>query len=250
MAGRLLWCVVVAATLVAGGARPALAFDADPTERAIHEAADRVYQQELRDLARTDALDNDADAFELAYHVYARVREAALAWFPGSSAWNWEMHLSSRLDSAWSAPGCKLMVGNTLVHQLAQDDAALAFVIGHELAHCLLQHSRVLMDAAVDQDLRLARLQTQDLLWMIDGDIRQVLRLAPVSRQLEEEADRLGMMLAADAGYDPAKMAAYFRIAGEASGMLAGTHAANSRRIASLDTLLPVAQQLFDLSRR
>jgi predicted Zn-dependent protease len=77
-----------------------------------------------------------------------------------------------------------------------------------------------------------------------------VLRLAPVSRQLEEEADRLGMMLAADAGYDPAKMAAYFRIAGEASGMLAGTHAANARRIASLDTLLPVARQLFDLSRR
>ncbi len=78
---------------------------------------------------------------------------------------------------------------------------------------------------------------------MIDGDIRQVLRLAPVSRQLEEEADRLGMMMAADAGYDPAKMAAYFRIAGESSGVLAGTHAANARRIASLETLLPVARQ-------
>ena len=250
MAGRGLCCLILAAAMAAGNVPTASAAEADPTERAIHEAAERVYQQELLELARADALDNDPDAYDLAYHVYARVRDAALQWFPGSATWNWEMHVSGRLDSAWSAPGCKVMIGSALVHQLMHDEAALAFVVGHELAHCLMQHSRVLMDAAIDDDLRLARLQTRDLLWMIDGDIRQVLRLAPVSRRLEEEADRLGMLLAADAGFDPARMAAYFRMTGDASGMLAGTHATNARRIASLEEMLPVAKQLYDLTRQ
>jgi predicted Zn-dependent protease len=178
------------------------------------------------------------------------VQEAALGWFPGAVSWEWEMHVSSRVDSAWSAPGCKLMVGSPLVRQLAHNDAALAFVLGHELAHCLMQHSRVLMDAAVDHEPRLARLAARDLLWTIDGDIRQVLRLAPVSRMLEDEADRLGMMLAADAGYDPRRMAEYFAIAGESGGPLALTHAGNARRVASMNELLPVARALYELRSR
>jgi Zn-dependent protease with chaperone function len=250
MAGRALWCVVAAAMMAAGAVRPASAQAGDATERSIHQAAYRVYERELLELARTDALDNDPQAYELAHRVYERVREAALGWFPGAADWEWEMHVSGRLESAWSAPGCKLMIGSALVRQLAAEEAALAFVVGHEMAHCLMQHSRALIDAAVDHEPRLARLQTQDLLWMIDGDIRQVLRLAPVSRMLEDEADRLGMMLAADAGYDPRRMAEYFRIAGDATGPLAGTHAGNARRIALLRQQLPVARSLYEVRTR
>lgn len=222
----------------------------DPTERAIRDAAYRVYEAELGELARSDSLDNDPEAYGLVQSVYGRLQATAKIWFPRTVEWDWEIHISARLESAWSAPGCKLMVGQALVRELASDEAALAFVLGHEIAHCVMEHTRALMDAAVDGDLRLARLQTSDLLWMIDGDIRQVLKLAPVSRMLEEDADRIGMVLAAAAGYDPGRMSSYFRMADEAAGPLAGTHADNAKRIAALDAMLPLARQVHAAYRR
>lgn len=237
--------VLLLAAAAFGMPAPVHAGSDDPTERAIRDAAYRVYEAELLELAQTDSLDNDPEAYELVHRVYSRLQATAKIWFPRTVEWDWEIHVSARLESAWSAPGCKLMVGSALVRELAGDEAALAFVLGHEIAHCVLEHTRALMDAAVDGDLRLARLQTRDLLWMIDGDIRQVLRLAPVSRVLEDDADRVGMVLAAAAGYDPGRMSAYFKLADEAAGPLAATHAANAKRIAALDAMLPVARQVY-----
>lgn len=221
----------------------------DPTERAIREAAYEFYRDELRQLARGDALDNDPAAFDAAQAVFARVERAAKAWFPHTAEWAFELHVSARLEGAWSAPGCKLMVGTALARRLAHDEAALAFVIGHEIAHCTMEHSRALIDAMVDHEPRLARLHPRDLLWMIDGDLRTVLRLAPVSRRLEEEADLLGMVLAAAAGYDPNAMLRYFELAEDATGLLAATHATRARRLAALAAMAPASRTLFERYR-
>ncbi len=243
---RRAWIAgLVAVTAFAAG--PARA---DEMSRSVRDAAARLYRTELLDLAKSSALDNDAPAYERAHEVYARVQRAAIAWFPETGDWEWELHLAADLDGAWSAPGCKLMVGAPLVHRLARNDAALAFVIGHEVAHCVMDHSRDLIDAMIDGEPRLARLQARDLLSMIDGDVRTVLRLAPVSRRLEDEADRLGVILAATAGYDPARMGAYFDSAGEAGGLLSGTHADRARRASTVQSLLPVARRLYEGTRR
>jgi Zn-dependent protease with chaperone function len=245
VAGRVLGGVLAAALWVQCPA--ARAWDAG---EPIREAAYRLYEAELLQLARGNALDNDAESYRQAEEVYRRLRSAAIRWFPHSGGWDWELHLSAQLDGAWSAPGCKLMVGDALVQRHRDNDAAIAFVIGHEIAHCVMEHSAALIDAAVDRDPRLARQPARELLRMIDGDIAMVLRLAPVSRALEDEADRLGMMLAAAAGYDPVRMLAYFRGESDAQGLLAGTHGAQASRIAALEGLSGVANELYRQSRR
>jgi Zn-dependent protease with chaperone function len=216
----------------------------------IREAAYRFYENELRDLAQGKALDNDAEAYRRVDAIYDRLRRTAIEWFPRSAGWQWELHLSAQLDTAWSTPGCKLMVGEALARRHAQDEAALAFVIGHEIAHCVLEHTQVLVDAVVDRDRRLVRQPARELLRMIDGDMPTVLLLAPLSRTLEDEADRLGMLLAAAAGYDPAQMLGYFRDAPDAQGVLSRTHGTQATRIAALESFRGFATELYRQTRQ
>jgi len=85
---------------------------------------------------------------------------------------------------------------------------------------------------------------------MIDGDMRNVIRLAPLSRKLEDDADQLGLILAAAAGYDPAGMLTYFKASEDASGVLARSHDNGGNRRRSLDALVPVARRLYESAPR
>jgi len=178
-----------------------------------------------------------------------RVRRAAIDWFPKSAQWEWELHLSAKLEGAWSAPGCKLMVGDALVRKHRHNEAAVAFVIGHEIAHCVMEHTDALVDAVVDRNPRLARQPARELLRMIDGEVDTVLRLAPLSRVLEDDADRLGMVLAAAAGYEPARMLAYFNDTTDAGGVFSGTHRTRATRVAALERMRGVATEVYRRSQ-
>ena len=245
VASRLMGVLLAAALGVL--AAPAHGWDSGAS---VREAAYRFYESEILDLARGSALDNDAEAYRQADEIYRRLRATAIEWFPRSAGWEWELHLSAQLDGAWSAPGCKLMVGDALVRKHRDNEAAIAFVIAHEIAHCVAEHSAALVDAVVERNPRLARQPTRELLRMIDGDMTTVLQLAPLSRILEGEADQLGMVLAAAAGYDPARMFAYFLEESEARGVLTGTHGTKASRLAALESLHGLATEVYRRSQK
>jgi predicted Zn-dependent protease len=104
-------------------------------------------------------------------------------------------------------PGGKIAVYSGLIDQLRVTDDELAAVMGHEIAHALREHGRERASQAMAQGVALS------VLGIVVGASESSVQLAqvitdvtinlPNSREHEQEADRVGVELAARAGYDP-----------------------------------------------
>ena len=126
--------------------------------------------------------------------------------------YQWEVNLvESEEPNAWCMPGGKIVV-YTGILSYTKDDAGLAVVLGHEIAHAIAQHGNERMSQGllaetgfVALDIALANkpTETKNLLMTAVGVGAQVGILLPFSRTQESEADRLGLIFMATAGYDP-----------------------------------------------
>ncbi len=123
-------------------------------------------------------------------------------------SWQWEENvITSKEVNAWCMPGGKIAVYTGLIDRLQATDDEIAAVMGHEIAHALREHGRERASQAMAQGIGVAVVGTA--LGMGGGaqDLTQlVLDLTfnlPNSRVDETEADRIGVELAARAGFDP-----------------------------------------------
>ena len=124
---------------------------------------------------------------------------------------NWEYNLVQSNDvNAWCMPGGKIVV-YTGILPVTQNEAALAVVVGHEVAHAVLKHGSERMSQGLVQQLGGVALsvalankpaQTQNLFMQAYGLGSTVGAILPHSRQQELEADRYGLIYTALAGYD------------------------------------------------
>lgn len=125
---------------------------------------------------------------------------------------NWEFNLiESKEVNAWCMPGGKIVV-YTGILPVTQDETGLAVVLGHEIAHAVAHHGNERMSQGLIAQLggtalqvALARKpqQTQQLYMTVFGAAANVGYLLPYSRLQESEADYLGLIFMAMAGYDP-----------------------------------------------
>lgn len=125
---------------------------------------------------------------------------------------NWEFNLiESKEVNAWCMPGGKIVV-YTGILPITQDETGLAVVLGHEIAHAVAHHGNERMSQGLIAQLggtalqvALARKpqQTQQLYMTVFGAAANVGYLLPYSRLQESEADYLGLIFMAMAGYDP-----------------------------------------------
>ena len=136
---------------------------------------------------------------------------------PETSTWNWEVSVTSDpAIAAYCLAGGKVVVGSAFVARLGLDDAELAMLLAHEMAHAVAGHRRPRPAAdAMEADPAAAL-----------GEQRRAMAQ-------EEEADRLGMVLAARAGWAPAKLLGFFDklAASEPAGSFSATHARAADRI-------------------
>jgi Zn-dependent protease with chaperone function len=122
--------------------------------------------------------------------------------------WKWEVNLlKSKELNAWCMPGGKMMFYSGLVEKLNLNDAQIAAIMGHEMGHALREHSREKVSRSLAAQLTLS-IATSALGLQIDissiaNEILDVTFNLPNSREAEREADRIGVELAARAGYDP-----------------------------------------------
>lgn len=126
--------------------------------------------------------------------------------------YDWEVNLvNDNTPNAWCMPGGKIVV-YTGILPYTKDDAGLAVVLGHEIAHAVAQHGNERMSQGllattgfIALDLAMANkpTETRNLLLGAVGIGTQVGVLLPFSRLHESEADRLGLIFMASAGYDP-----------------------------------------------
>lgn len=172
--------------------------------------------------------------------------------------YDWEFHLvDDKQVNAWCMPGGRVVVYSGLL-PVAHDDTGLAVVMGHEIAHAIAEHGNERMSqqmlaemggVALDVAMANKPSETRNLWMAAYGAGAQVGVLLPFSRAQESEADRLGLVFMAMAGYDPQQAPAFWeRMAAGKSGAppeLLSTHPSDATRIANLKSLVPEAMKYY-----
>ena len=175
------------------------------------------------------------------------------------AGYEWEFNLVDDPNvNAWAMPGGKVVV-YTGILPIAQDEAGLAVVMGHEIAHAFVKHGAERMSQgllvqmggiALSTALEDYPDQTKNLFMQSYGVGTQVGVLLPYSRKHESEADHLGLVFMAMAGYNPEQAPAFWeRMAAQKKGAappeFLSTHPADDTRIQNLKDLLPEAMPYY-----
>lgn len=173
--------------------------------------------------------------------------------------YQWEFNLvESKEVNAWAMPGGKVVVYTGLM-EVATTDGQLATVMGHEIAHAIARHGNERMSQgllvsmggiALSQAVKDRPSETRALLLSSYGVGATVGVMLPYSRTHEKEADRLGMIFMAMAGYDPEEAVTFWeKMAAKKDGPnipeFLSTHPANETRIQNLRDYMYEARQYY-----
>ena len=172
--------------------------------------------------------------------------------------YSWEFNtVESKEANAWCMPGGKVVVYTGLL-PITQNEAALAIVIGHEIAHSIARHGNERMSQAMVQQmggmaLEIALAQkpeeTQNLFMTSYGIGSQVGAMLPWSRQQETEADQYGLIFSAMAGYDPQEAIPFWQRMSDQSGgnppEFLSTHPSDETRLRKLKQFMPEALKYY-----
>ena len=171
--------------------------------------------------------------------------------------YKWEFTIiESKEQNAWCMPGGKVAFYTGIFPKL-QNEAAMAAVMGHEVAHAVLRHSgqRITQSMIVGMGLSVAQLsmsnsQYKDQLLGMLGAGATVGVVLPFSRGHESEADLVGLKYMAKAGYDPQEAVRFWqRFKSEgAPPEFMSTHPAGETRIRDLNANMPTALAIYQAS--
>lgn len=175
---------------------------------SINQAADQAYRQTLEEARKQGKLNRDAATLARVRAISQRLIPQSGAFRPDAQAWKWETNVIAAKDvNAWCMPGGKIAVYTGLIDSLKPTDDELAAVMGHEIAHALREHGRERASQAMAQQIILDVVTVvaglPDETKKLSGVVLDLTFNLPNSRTHEIEADRVGVELAARAGYDP-----------------------------------------------
>ncbi|WP_374245693.1 M48 family metallopeptidase [Zoogloea sp.] len=176
--------------------------------REMDQAASQSYHQILQQAGQKNALNRNKEQVERVRAVARRLIPATGAFRPDAPGWRWEVNvLTSNELNAWCMAGGKIAFYSGIIERLNLTDDEIAAIMGHEIAHALREHARERASRAMVTNVGVAIVGAalgvgqagSDLL----GTVAKVSFELPNSREHETEADRIGVELAARAGYDP-----------------------------------------------
>lgn len=171
----------------------------------------------------------------------------------------WEYHLlENKEPNAWCLPGGKIAVYSGLL-PISKTEAGLAVVLGHEVGHAIAQHGneRMTEQLAVQAggtglSILMAQkpAETQQIYQAAYGYGAQYGAVLPFSRLQESEADKIGLVLMAMAGYDPNEAVGLWErmkaaSAGASIPEFMSTHPSDQRRIDDIKKFLPEAMKYY-----
>lgn len=228
------------------------------SEQQLQQEAATQYSTLISQARVQGALDVNAAQTRRVQTIARRLIAQVGVFRPDAAQWNWQVHVLKSSDvNAWCMPGGKIAVYTGLIEQLKASDAELAAVIGHEIAHALREHTREQVSQKMAANVGLSVLAvvtgsqaTADL----GGTLTEVMFTLPNSRTHEIEADRMGVELAARAGYDPYAAVTLWEKMGSLGGggqpEFLSTHPSASTRIADLKAISAQMMPLYQQSRR
>lgn len=224
---------------------------------AIQQEATQAYREFLN--APSTVVVKSGNDLQRVRNIGNRIAQAVDTYlsqngYAGKYNMQWEFNLVQSKDiNAWCMPGGKVAVFTGLI-PVAQTDAGLATVMGHEIAHAIAKHSEErysqMMGAQALGGIVGAATGGSETIGQLYG-VGGQLALLKYGRNQESEADRLGLVFMAMAGYNPDQALSFWqRMAASKEGNGAppeflSTHPSDATRINAIQKALPEARKYY-----
>lgn len=221
--------------------------------------------QQYDEFLKQNKLSTNTEQTAMVKRVGGRIQAAVEKYFADHNlsseldGYKWEFNLVESPEvNAWCMPGGKVVV-YTGILPITRDEAGLAVVMGHEIAHAVAQHGNERMSQQMLQQLGGVALSvalknepetTRNIFGAAYGIGTEVGVMLPFSRTHESEADHLGLIFMAMAGYDPnAAIDFWTRMAAQSGPKppeFLSTHPSDETRIADIRKELPEALKYYN----
>lgn len=227
----------------------------------VNQAASQEYTQMMASERSKGELNRNPAQVQRVRAIAARLIRQTKVFRPDAAAWVWETNvISSPEVNAWCMPGGKIAVYTGLIDKLQATDDELAAVIGHEIGHALREHARERISEQMGTGLLASVADIVGSHYGIQGvgklantglDLAMTL---PHSRLQETEADRIGVELAARAGYNPYAAVTLWekmgRLGGPEPPQFLSTHPSGEVRLQDLTVYSQRVQPLYEQARK
>jgi len=212
-----------------------------------------AYRAELAPHSKNGKLNDDERVVQRVRAITDRLVAQAVRYRPDSVSWAWEVNVidDPKTLNAFCMPGGKMAVYTGLIDKLKASDDEIAQVMAHEIGHALANHGAEKMSVGMVSDVLVTVIGGSNQGYQQAGQLASLLAWQlPNSRGAESEADRIGIELAARAGYDPEAAPRLWQKMKEASGEkgrfdLLSTHPASDKRMEELAALVPHMRPLY-----
>jgi Zn-dependent protease with chaperone function len=225
----------------------------------LENAAAQQYAQMMNEANQKGALaPKGSPQLVRLQRIAAKLVPQTAQWNDRSRQWRWEVNLiGSKQINAFCMPGGKIAFYTGILEQLKLTDDEAAMIMGHEMAHALREHARERMAKTQGTGMALGALS--QILGLgqagnVAANLGTQLLTLKFSREDENEADLVGLELAARGGYNPQAGVSLWQKMSQASGGGAGpgflsTHPSGPERIQHLQDNVPKVQALYERAR-
>lgn len=233
---------------------------------SLNNSAAKSYSEVVQQASSQRAIDTTSATARRIQTVFTRLKPHADAANKTGTVFDWKMTvIKSDELNAWAMPGGKMAMYTGMVNQLKLSDAEIAAVVGHEMTHALLEHSKkevgqkILTGLAMDFGGKLVSKSTNmssDTL-KTSADLLSEYGIGkPFSRSQETEADLGGLRLMAQAGYNPEAAITVWKKMNNVSNnnnmlnAITSTHPTNNARIENIRKMLPEVMPIYEQNKR
>ena len=225
----------------------------------VNQAAAQEYHKVLAQARQQGKLNRNPVEVQRVRAITQRLIPSTAAFRSDAPRWQWEANvLTDQQVNAWCMPGGKIAVYSGLIEKLQLTDDELAAIMGHEIAHALREHSREQISQQMATGLAVnvaaAAFGLGDVGSQLANMVADVTFNLPRSRADEVEADRIGVELAARAGYNPhAAVSVWEKMLKSTSGgppQFLSTHPSPANRLQDLKVYADRVMPLYQSARR
>jgi len=229
------------------------------SEAEAISASKEAYVETLNPLQEAGKVDSDANTVRRVQDITDRLIAEAIRKRPDTQNWEWQVKVIDDPESvnAWCMAGGKMAIYTGLIDQLNATDDEIAQVMGHEISHALANHSAERMSVAIASNMALgvfaATTEASKTTLSISALAAQYALTLPNSRLSESEADKIGIELAARAGYNPQAAVTLWQKMGQLGGggpEFMSTHPSPDNRQEALQAMIPAMLPLYQQARR
>jgi predicted Zn-dependent protease len=225
------------------------------SEAEVIQASAQAYAAQLQEYREQGKIEQDPQIVSRVQGIAKRIIDQAVRIRPETGQWKWQVKvIDSPEVNAFAMAGGKLVVFTGLINQLNLTDDELAQVIAHEIAHALADHTREKVSVSLASQLAVSTVgSASGVSPQLLGTAAALAVQLPNSRGMEAEADRIGIELAARAGYDPQAAVFLWSKMGQLQGrgvpQFLSTHPSGKTRMQTLQKLVPQMIPLYQAAR-